>query len=376
MITRTARIVSIYIGLLSLLNACGLVHSDSEIKAIQSETSVCVQTFNAYGPAYSNDLANRTTILGKEFQASPCEIIQMQEVWTDSHFNMVVGAVENSLPWISAIRFDNIENPYEGKSGLSIFTSDSLSNEYFEKFKVNQDGILDEVRGVLGVIKGIAAADVTLRNDASKSLHMMNLHTHPTSTAVRIAQVVQLLKRFESLLPLTAPVVITGDFNFKPDSVEYNLMRDVGSFTDSFATNHSGYRQDDCTYCADNPHHWGGGSRVIDYIWLRSSSTTHISPRDTIVNLRGIEDTVPSDHFGLRTQVQFTSARQGGLSRQEVGFRCNVAITAIDSALTTLVDTGEGDSKYQDSIASLRAYKSRFQRRLSTDSLIQQLYVQ
>ncbi len=53
---------------------------------------LCVQTFNAYGPAYAKDVAPRTerlvNLIRDEGQPA-CDLIQLQEVWTNSQLGIL-----------------------------------------------------------------------------------------------------------------------------------------------------------------------------------------------------------------------------------------------------------------------------------------------
>jgi Endonuclease/Exonuclease/phosphatase family len=361
--------------IICLMSSCGHQQPVASVASVASPNKICVQTFNAYGPAYSSNIPGRTLDLGEELLRSPCEILQVQELWTSSHHDLAVNAVRRSLPKLSATRFDDIQSPYVGQSGLAIFTSEILTDQSFSAFTINQDGLADSIRGMLGVIKGLGQSRITLKRDPAKIFQMMNLHTHPSSVRVRIAQIVQLLRRFESMLPLTAPVILTGDFNFKPDSVEYGLLNNVGNLTDSYRYTHQGYRANDCTYCAENPLHWFGESRVIDFIWLRSTANVKVTPLNSSINLRGIDDVVPSDHYGLRTQIDVREAAVSKVSQDIFDRRCRSAIASLDLALETLENNDATYGTYEWVDAQLRSYRSRFQVRDLQDPMVQQLLI-
>lgn len=264
----------------------------------------CLQTFNAYGPAYASNLEQRTTALARELELSPCEIVQLQEVWNESHHERLLSALTTSLPFLSAVRFDHFQNPVAGNSGLSVFTSEILTDQKFEAFSVNTDGLMDNIRSLFGVIKGIGSSWITLRSDEQFRIHMINVHLHPSSQAVRITQIAQLIEHLENPTLTGQPVIVSGDFNFKPNSLEYRLMRGLPSMRDSFREVHGPYHAGECTYCENNPHHWAGVSGVIDYIWLKNGTTIQLNPLTSQINLRGINGVVPSDHYGLRVQIE------------------------------------------------------------------------
>lgn len=319
------------------------------------------------------NLAGRTSALGSLLLESPCEIIQLQEVWTDDHYESAKRAIMRSLPELSSTRADSTQKPYIGQSGLAIFTSDFLTDQSFEKFAINQAGIFDRVRGMLGVIKGIAYSKIHFRSDDTSLLHMMNLHTHPSSVPVRISQIVQLLETFERMLPLTAPVVITGDFNFEPDSVEYELLKNVSLLSDSYTENHGGYSSTVCTYCASNPQHWGGGSRVIDFVWLRSANVQKIKSVSSMINLQEFQGLVPSDHFGLRSNIELATEAPTVVSKVTHQERMVRAGRSVAKAIEIL--EGEDSDIYSDVVAKLRSYRVRFLTQELNDPMVQQLMI-
>jgi len=335
--------------------------------------TLCIQTFNAYGPAYSRNLEQRTAMLGDLLFKSPCEIVQLQEVWTESHHEMALKAIQRTLPFLSAARFDNFQSPSEGQSGLSIFTSEGLSNQEFEKFKVNQDGLFDEIRDMLGVIKGIGASVISLRHDPARKLQMLNVHLHPSSTPVRIAQVTQLLEKIETMLPMQVPLILSGDFNFKPDSIEYSLLRDVANLTDSYLAIHKEYASSACTYCPENPNHWEGVTGVIDYIFIGKSQNAISTPTSTSINLLGANGQSPSDHYGVRTYLQISESPASTLSDSEFQNRRMKAIRTLDQALAILKNNNISIEGLQEAIDRAQDYRRRIEENIPSDRFVEQL---
>ena len=367
--------LSAYLSAAMLFTSCGHRQSISTGKSAAESSRVCIQTFNAYGPAYSRNIPGRTKAVGEALKATPCEIIQFQEIWTEDHHNLEITAVSQSILTLSATRFDDTERPYIGKSGLSIFTSEVLTEQSFEEFTVNRDGILDDIRESLGVIKGMGTSRITIRDDDTNGIQMINLHTHPDSVRVRITQVTQLLKRFERMLPLTAPLVVTGDFNFEPQSVEYKLLKSFTLLTDSYESDHGGYHDGDCTYCAENPIHWFGESRVIDYILVRSSATRRIEPDGTLINLRGNDTITPSDHYGLRSYVTLAGQEHQRVTPEVFKARREAAIQAIDATLTTLQDNDAIDGDYSSTVTTLNSFRRRLTAAASDDPVLEQMSI-
>lgn len=307
--------------------------------AAAEERQFCVQTFNAYGPTYATNLEQRTNVVARELEDLPCEIIQFQEVWSESHHKSLIAATSSSMPFLSAARFDDFQNPVAGSSGLSTFTSQVLSHQIFKKFSINRDGLLDELREVLGVIKGVGISRMTLRDDERFSFRMFNLHLHPSSQPVRIAQLTQFIELLDQTEPTRGPTIVTGDFNFKPNTIEYELLRHTTGLRDAYIAAHERYETDVCTYCVSNPLNWGGVNGVFDYVWFKNGQSIELSVDDVTINMKGMHGVVPSDHFGLRTTFRAslnssseTASENDQLSRSERRAAIIKAIQIIDDA--------------------------------------------
>lgn len=307
--------------------------------AAAEEQKFCVQTFNAYGPAYAGDLEQRTNVVARELDALPCEMIQFQEVWTESHHKSLIAATSSSMPFLSAARFDDFQKPVAGSSGLSTFTSQVLSHQIFQKFSINRDGLLDELREVLGVIKGVGISRMTLRDDTRFSFRMFNLHLHPSSEPVRIAQLTQFIDLLDDTEPATNPIIVTGDFNFKPNTIEYELLRHTTGLKDAYIAANDRYETDACTYCVNNPLNWGGVNGVLDYVWFKNGQSIELLVDDATINMKGMHGVVPSDHFGLRTTFRASlnssneaSSENDRLNRSERRTAIIKAIQIIDEA--------------------------------------------
>lgn len=338
--------------------------------------SICIQTFNAYGPAYSRDLEKRTVAVGEELSASPCGIVQMQEVWSDTHHNWVMDALADSMFSLSSVRFDNVQRPQIGQSGLATFTTEILSSQDFVPFQVNTDGLVDNVRELLGVIKGIGSSMITIRQNEDQKIRLMNVHLHPTSQRVRIAQVVQLLEAFFKYYPLQDPLIITGDFNFQPASAEYNLLQSVTRLTDAFVANNGRYASDTCTYCEGNVHHWPGQVGVLDYIWSRRGQNHVITHQKTFVNLHGFNGVTPSDHFGMRSLVNLTESSVEFVDPKTFDDRRQKALTATYAAIRALDAHGAAYEPFYSTRQYLHKLAERLDQEIgSPDPVISNLSV-
>jgi endonuclease/exonuclease/phosphatase family metal-dependent hydrolase len=258
----------------------------------------CLQTFNVYATAYAPAVSPRLERLAKAMLAEPCEVTQLQELWRSSDFEHVKKSLEpghTTLIFADQLRHDS------SMIGLASAYQGAILNSYSELFRVNNErGALDFGRNLLGVQKGFTAIETRL--EQSPEAFFLNLHTHPTDQPIRAAQILQLIDfaLFHSEKVSHLPLILTGDLNATPESLESRLLRNVLLLRDGFSEANHGYG-DKCTYCGNNRYSWSKENRVIDYTLFRSSLDVELSAAQSNINLTGEKDNPLSDHYGVRT---------------------------------------------------------------------------
>jgi hypothetical protein len=263
------------------------------------ERTLCVQTFNVYGPAYARNVSGRLQATAKELEGSGCQIVQIQELWQERDFNLFAGLLQKAD--YSSFRADALRRD-RAMIGLSSHFLGKSSDRRSELYRVNNEGgIIDWFRGIAGVQKGFS---VETFESEEGNLRVVNTHTHPTETTIRLAQMVQLLKAIQGL-SFDYPLVVTGDFNATPDSKEMRLLTALTGLRDSYADFHSGYR-DECTYCSSNPLAWDSNDRVIDFVFVRSGQKFGLRTMGSAINLQGDTNAPLSDHYGVRSNFSWT----------------------------------------------------------------------
>ncbi len=266
-----------------------------------------MQTFNAYGPVYAPHVLGRAERFAEAIERDPCDVIQLQEVWANDHFRLLFDEL-TPFQYLERFPQNELENaPGSRKVGLASFLRAPNPPEreqlYFYEIN-NHDGILDDIREIFRVGKGIHLQDVTLSTGIKVSL--LNTHTHPLNEAIRVAQMAELiLFVWDNVKNENDPLIFTGDFNATPSSLEMRMVRDALGLRDSFADANQGYRKSDCTLCLDNPHGFQRDNRVIDYVLYRAGNEKMV-PVKSIVNLRGNGGDTLSDHYGVRTIFEIT----------------------------------------------------------------------
>lgn len=263
----------------------------------------CMQNFNAYGPIYASRKEERTDIMVAELTGKPrCDIIHLQEVWNDSQINQV----ENGLKSLYTISSPNRQ---EKIGVMSLMMADMKKTETHD-FNINSDGnILDRGREMFNVKKAFHVVQASMYG-IDEDFYFMNTHLHPTSQAVRLTQIVDLLQW--RLQNTDLKLLLSGDFNGDEHSLERSVIMSLLGVHDSLLETVGGtYPKGLCTYCAGNPLGWLLSDHILDYIFFSNvgRATTHLRAYDGEINLRGTPRKPLSDHFGLRVQFSVEPAQ-------------------------------------------------------------------
>ncbi|HEY8270301.1 MAG TPA: hypothetical protein VIG33_05390 [Pseudobdellovibrionaceae bacterium] len=263
----------------------------------------CMQNFNAYGPLYAFHMEERTQGLMAELYAKPiCTIVHLQEVWNSPQIDMI----ESSLR-----RYYNISAPnrLEKIGVMSLMMADIKGTETHD-FKVNSEGnVLDLVRGAFNVKKAYHVVKASLTG-IDEDFYFVNTHLHPTNSAVRLTQILDLLDW--RLAHTDLKLLLSGDFNGDENSLERAVIMLLLGVRDSLVETLGGtYPKGVCTYCESNPLGWLAGDHVLDYIFFSNigGDATQLKPFDGSINLGGTPRKPLSDHYGLRVHFAVESIK-------------------------------------------------------------------
>lgn len=303
--------------------------------------SLKVQTFNTYGPIYARHLETRTRGLFHILRVQKSDIYGLQEVWEPDHSLSIQNGMKTIEPMINKLDFDY---RHKVKTGLRIFSKGELVSFETLDYPINQEGVLDQVRGFFGVIKALGIAHIKMPD--FENILVVNTHTHPLSQSVRIAQVVFLVETVLKHRQDVDHIIIMGDFNFTPSSIEYRLLTGLLALEDSFLKFHQNYNNH-CTYCENNEYHWGGKSRVIDYIFYKSLGNQQLIPISSEINLKSYQGKPISDHYGVHTELALSPKLELKPS--------DTPKNAIEESLK-LLESRKPKSKYQNTIQKLKEW--------------------
>lgn len=317
--------------------------------------NLCLQTFNIYGPIYAQDIKKRTKALLESIPTMPvCEIWQIQELWNKGQNKLLSEGMTN----YNQVNFDKVRAKDHQKTGISSFFSKELNilGTYGEVFKVNNnDGILDWFRRQGNINKSFGVTQ--FKHPAlPEPIVAINLHTHPQAPEIRVAQIIQLIQSVIKQMPLPGALLVSGDFNAKPDSIEMALMRDVLLLRDTQLEFRGGSYGDICTYCQNNPLAWDKDSRVIDYVLVRSSPGMSFRIIESKVNLQDYKGITLSDHYGMRTDFEVYAGEPTFMDVENAEYqrRIEAAIQSLAKAKDLISEKGS-EKLYKETILTINA---------------------
>lgn len=279
-------------------------------------SSFCLQNFNLYGPVYALDIELRTRATASTLlrEKSPCHLIQFQEVWNQGHIAQVHQLFNPHYLIDSPNRRSRI--------GLMTLSRWPLLSSETEFFRLNDEGgVLDSLRSLANVRKAFHINEVRIPSEdpawPDEVVYLINTHLHPTSQALRIAQIVDLA--MWRLQNRDKKMLLTGDFNAHHDSLEHQLVQDLLAVQDSAEVFFGTYPKEFCTYCRANPRSWKFSDEVLDYVWFSNQGG---SPRQLKVtqveqNLKGVGKFTLSDHYGVRVHFAWENQEHWKLPKKE-----------------------------------------------------------
>jgi endonuclease/exonuclease/phosphatase family metal-dependent hydrolase len=287
----------------------------------------CLQSFNGYGPAYAFHVAERTALFTREIKTQGCEVVHLQEIWSKNQIEIVKGRLKSDYAIFSPNETNRI--------GVMSFSKFPVMHTEFHIFSFNSDGgILDGGRDLFGVEKGFAIQNLKLTN--SQNIDFINLHLHPASEAVRLAQIYEIIQ-WRLSKTTVAPVLLSGDFNMTPTSLEHQLLLGALGLKDSVLEKWGKYPEHFCTYCStQNRLSWLRDDRVFDYVLFSNKALLKVT--DVVVDLKGTPENRLSDHFGLRVNFDLseslTTTRNIEHDRQALIYALSQAMVSVSQEYT------------------------------------------
>lgn len=307
--------------------------------------SFCVQHFNMYGPLYATQIQSRTARVTKELTSEnpECDVVQLIEVWKVSQAHQVMDAMSRDY----VISAPNLNS----RIGLmSLFRGQIDGTETHDFAVNNEDGLLDDVRRVVGVKKAFHVVTAKLPQ-LDEEIYFVNTHLHPSSQAVRLAQIMDLYQW--RLTHQDKKMVLSGDFNAEKDSLERSLLMNLLAAHDSMQEVLGAYPAEFCSYCENNPRSWLRGNHLFDYVFYSNISNAPTSLKAVAgeINLKGENGNTLSDHYGLRVQLEMEPVPESpaDLEQRQAAF-----LSQLDSAIQVLIkENYKGLTPYIDQMSRL-----------------------
>ena len=258
--------------------------------------SIFVQTLNIYSPFYAENRRQRETAILKFLEEHNSDIIFFQEVWFEYHYKNMEKV--SQFIGMNSIGYDVLaEN--EKQSGLVTIVKGDIHKKEIHFFPLGTD-LYDVFYGFFDINKGFGIAHIVHPKFPNTPFWAVNTHLHHLSQNIRLLQLVHYLKWFLNRKILQDPIIFAGDFNFEPDSLEFEMLQHVFRFEEPQSYLGLNYS---CTLCEENRHYIGyqlskalfmDYERTTDYVFFRSSPNMQlvikefdVFPKDTM------EDTCP-----------------------------------------------------------------------------------
>jgi len=259
---------------------------------------LCVQTLNTYGTFYSDNLEERHQQTLKFLRQHTCDIVLLQEVWQEDHYQNLVQLSQDIN--MKSVYF---RKPYDGrKSGLVGLFRGGIQNVdifYFPPSVQSGLGFLYDLFKTID--KGFGMAQFRAPLVFQDPFLIFNFHLDHLSQRERVNQLLLYFKWILDNAYSGQAIIAGGDFNFEPASLEFRIMTNLFQFKNPYEQIR---KNPECTHlCEDGGYGFFNllvGEGIRDYIFFRSSPQIDFSPQDIFVFPKNYNSVFLSDHFGLR----------------------------------------------------------------------------
>ena len=266
---------------------------EGEIRFSHSAQQLCVQTLNTYGMFYSDNLEERHQQTLSFLRQNDCDIVLLQEVWEDDHYQNLVQLSQDIN--MKSVYF---RKPYDDRrSGLvGLFRGGVQASDVFYFPPTVESSFID---------KGFGMAQIRAPWIFQDAFLVFNFHLNHISQTERISQLLLYLKWILENSYMDQAIIAGGDFNFEPTSLEFRIMMNLFQFKDPYEQIR---KKPECTHlCEDGGYGFFNllmGEGIRDYIFFRSSPTVDFEPQDVFAFPKDYNNVFLSDHFGLRAFFQ------------------------------------------------------------------------
>lgn len=286
----------------------GHIHHKPAPRFVKADDSISIQTLNTYLTHYAGQNERRGSSILKLLKQEDSDITFFQEVRLKYFY---INMREASQPiGLKTIIYDAVTKNTKS-SGLVTIVKGNIHKKEMYFFPLGRDWYDSRPYETSGFNKGFGIAYITHPKFPDTPFWAINIHLHHYSQKTRLLQLVHYLKWLLSRTVLQDPIICAGDFNFEPDSLEFEMVQNMFRFKEPQSYLNLDYS---CTiFCRDNKHSFGyilttlsmNLEKTTDYIFFKSSPKVKLVPKNFRVFPKKYNGVFLSDHYGLKTDIQF-----------------------------------------------------------------------
>lgn len=345
------KLSSVLVSTLIIDNALNTAFALSPIMHFKdSDKTLRLLSLNCWGLPFLPNRINRMEAIGREIGSGKYDVIGLQEIWSRDDWMLVSGLARDG-----GLKFSTYYPSGAIGSGLGIISRYPILDTDFKRFTVcgkPQNVFHGDYYGGKGI--ALARINTDFGDIDFYTTHFIAKYSLKDEYfAHRIAQAVDLVK-FVSSTQKNGISVVLGDINSEPDSLEYQIIKNLGDFTDCFNYLHP----DDPGYTTSDLNSYTPKSRKrrIDYIFVKSNSSEKLSIMQSEVTMKFMDnsDNSFSDHFGI-----FASFEKGTSQPEIVQPKSSPDNFAFQSELISKtlnqIDEGIKDAKWRQGLHTNKA---------------------
>ena len=331
------------------------IHHQPATRLAKTDDSISIQTLNTYLPYYAGHNKHRISGILKLLKRDGSDITFFQEVWIKRfHINIR----ETFIPMGQTVIIYDTVAKNTRSSGLVTIVKGKTHKQEMHFFPFGRDLYDSYLYEPLNINKGFGIAYITHPKFPNTPFWAINIHLHHYNQETRLLQMIHYLKWFLNQTVLQDPIIFAGDFNFEPDSLEFEMTQHIFRFKEPQSYLGLAYS---CTFlCKDNVSGIGyilntlsiNYGSTSDYIFFRSSPRTKLIPKNFRVFPKKYNGVFLSDHYGLKTDITFKNnpKSQQPVSEKELEERIRRFSQTLDKVQSLLSKSFLTEHQFLDSL--------------------------
>ena len=287
------------------------IHYRPKFHSALEDDTISIQTLNAYHTSYAGQNVRRGSSIVKMLEQDSSDINFFQEVWLKHFYTNMKKTSQNV--GLKSIVYDDVAKNTK-RSGLVTIIKGNIHKKEMHFFPLGKDWYDTYVYRSLDINKGFGIVYITHPKFPNTPFWAVNTHLHHLNQETRLLQLVHYLKWFLNKVVWQDPIIFAGDFNFEPDSLEFEMIQHMFRFKEP--QSYLGLSYSCTAFCRDNEHSWGHTlnklsinyvdyEKTVDYIFFKSSTKVKLIPKRFRVFPKKYDGKFLSDHYGLRADISF-----------------------------------------------------------------------